>query len=355
MTAIDISYFQGHPDFAQVKAAGVGLVIMKAVDVERGYPVMDSVYVANRTAARAQGLAVGSYLFNGPDDPTSAANYYFSVIDWRSGDIAAIDVENALGVNRWNPAQVHAFCVTLIGHGIPAASILAYMSSSVTRAYDWSPVMSLGVGLWVAQYGSNNGTPQGAPATGTWGSWKLWQYSSTATVPGISGHVDINQLAPGFSGGVVTPINSEEEDMKTIEGIYAVVDGVPSWAWLNWATGAVYSVFTQKDADWINGYMGNVEIEVLVSTAAISASDQYKQKLGLLKILCPPASPADTAAIITGIVAKLPASPTAVEIAAELVKLIPVSSATDLTPVLTAIAAIPVPPAFPRSGTITLT
>ena len=199
MTAIDLSSWQGHPDFVQVAASGVTLVILKAVDVERGYPVVDSVYLVNRAAARAAGLRVGSYLFNGPDQPSAAADYYLSVIDWRPGDVAAVDVENALGVNRWNPGQVLEFCTRLVSRGIPASSILVYMSSSVTRAYDWAPVVAFGVGLWVAQYNANDGTVGAPPTVSYWPGWVLWQHTSMARVPGVSGTVDMNVIGSTFA------------------------------------------------------------------------------------------------------------------------------------------------------------
>jgi GH25 family lysozyme M1 (1,4-beta-N-acetylmuramidase) len=214
MPAIDISYWQGHPDFAQVKASGVGLVIMKCTDAESGRLTVDSMYAGNLAAARAQGIPTGAYFFNGPVDPATAADHLIATSQWRAGDILALDVENATGVARWTPAQSAAFCSRLIARGVPAQSILVYMSSSVTRAADWSACVRLGVGLWVAQYGSNNGQPQGSPATGTWGSWKLWQYSSAGSIPGISGRVDINQLAPGFTGGGI-PITPNISAVKT--------------------------------------------------------------------------------------------------------------------------------------------
>ena len=98
MTFIDTSYWQGHPDFAAVKASGVSLVIMKAADGEQ-HLYVDSVYVANRAAARAVGLAVGSYFFNGPAaSPSASADYYLSVIDYQPGDMVALDVEGPAGI-----------------------------------------------------------------------------------------------------------------------------------------------------------------------------------------------------------------------------------------------------------------
>ena len=97
MPAIDTSSWNGHPDFGQVKASGVTLVIGKASDGELGRLTHDSVYAANRDAARAAGLRVGAYFFNGPVDPTAAADDLFAISDYRPGDVLAIDVENFAG------------------------------------------------------------------------------------------------------------------------------------------------------------------------------------------------------------------------------------------------------------------
>jgi GH25 family lysozyme M1 (1,4-beta-N-acetylmuramidase) len=206
MIAIDISYWQHSPDFAKVRAAGVGLVIMKMGGAEPGHLYFDSVYKANRAAARAVGLAVGSYFFNGAVNPTDAANFQMNNADWKPGDIVALDVENATNVARWNPAQVLEWCKAVRARGVPANRILVYMSSSVTRAANWSAVAALGVGLWVAQYGTNNGTPQGSPSIAYWSSWALWQYTSAKTWPGIVGNVDTNQVSGSWVAGGGTPI-----------------------------------------------------------------------------------------------------------------------------------------------------
>lgn len=215
MTAIDISSWQGNPNFAQIKAAGVQLVIMKAGGGEPGTMYTDRVYKANRAAARAQGLPVGSYFFNGPVDPTAAADFHWSICDYRAGDLVAIDVENSTGVTRWNPAQVLAYCQRMIAHGVPARNILVYMSSSVTRAADWSAVAGLGTSLWVAQYGTNNGQPQGSPSIKYWGAWAIWQYTSTATCPGVSGRVDTNLIAAGWAS-----VNEQKEEIDMPQGFY---------------------------------------------------------------------------------------------------------------------------------------
>ena len=153
MTVIDISFYQGHPDFGQVKWAGVSTVIMKCADGEGGTVVDDSVYAANRANARAVGLGVGSYFFNGNAlSPSTSAAHQWSIIDWHPGDLIATDVEGPVGI-VWSVAQVLEWCRWMLARGVPADRLLVYMSSSLEHSLDWSPVVALGVQLWIAQYG----------------------------------------------------------------------------------------------------------------------------------------------------------------------------------------------------------
>lgn len=209
MTTIDISYWQHHPNFNAIKASGVTRVIMKAAGAESGSLYADSVYIANRATARGVGLAVGSYFFNGPVNPTAAADYYFSIIDYHAGDYVALDCENATNVTRWNAAQSVAFFSRLIQRGVRIQDLFIYMSSSVTRAENWSPVVNMGIKLWVASYGANNGSMGTPPSVGWWPGWSMWQYTSAKSIPGIAGNVDTNTEAGGLASlGPGTPISS---------------------------------------------------------------------------------------------------------------------------------------------------
>lgn len=194
MSAIDISYWQHHPDFAAVKASGVKRVLMRAADGEGGTIVDDSVYIANRTAARAVGLAVGSYFFNGnATTPSAAAAHQWSIIDWRPGDIVAVDIEGAAGI-EWSVGQALEWCHWMLNQGVPAALIFVYMSSSVDTSA-WGPVWALGVQPWIAQYGPNDGNAHTPPSV----PWAMWQYTSVASCPGVVGNVDTNQIAPSWA------------------------------------------------------------------------------------------------------------------------------------------------------------
>lgn len=224
MLAIDISYWQGHPDFVAVKAAGVGLVIMRAADGEGATIVDDSVYVANREAARALGLTVGSYYFNGhAASPTAAADHLMAINDWHPGDVVAIDVEGGAGV-MWNPAQVLEWVNRILAHGVPADHVLVYMSTTPNHALDWSQVAATGVGLWIAQYGANNGIPQNSPVVAHWPNWTLWQYSSvkpTGAAPaGLNTNLDLNIVADGFPPRPTAPAPATDGEETVTDMIY---------------------------------------------------------------------------------------------------------------------------------------
>lgn len=207
MSAIDISRYQGVVNFNAVKAAGVGVVIAKLGGGDAGQ-YLDAMWAANRNGIRAAGLLLGSYYFNGPgSSPTAAADFHIANADWRSGELLIIDVEGS-GI-AWSPDQVFEWVNRILQHGVPASHIGVYMSASVVRAYNWAPVSALGVFLWAASYGANTGTPGTPPAIAHWSSWSLWQYTSNGSIPGVPGRVDVSQLAPGWSGDTVTPLEDE--------------------------------------------------------------------------------------------------------------------------------------------------
>ena len=235
MSVIDISFYQGHPDFGQVKSAGITTVIMKCADGEGGTIVDDSMYVANRASARAVGLAVGSYFFNGNAlSPSASAAHQWAIIDWHPGDLVAIDVEGGSGI-VWNVGQVAEWCRWMLARGVPAGQLLVYMSSSLEHSLDWSPVVALGVQLWVAQYGANDGTPGNLPTLAHWPSWALWQYTSTKTWPGISGHVDTSTFSPSFASLTETLITSTPAPLrKKTKMPNAVVDQEQGSGTFNW-------------------------------------------------------------------------------------------------------------------------
>lgn len=94
--------------------------------------------------------------------------------------------------------------------------------------------------------------------------------------------VDPEDLSPLEFGS--TPAGQEEDE--DMDSMFAVVDGVPSWCWLNWANGRLYAVHTQAEADWIGAYMGSVKMNLSKavyngSVVTDGGSNLYKSKLAL--------------------------------------------------------------------------
>lgn len=69
---------------------------------------------------------------------------------------------------------------------------LVYASSSVINSYDWKNVVEADYGLWVAQYGTDNGQPQQEPFVKDWGFYALWQYTSKGRIESYNYDIDKN-------------------------------------------------------------------------------------------------------------------------------------------------------------------
>lgn len=212
MVAIDISKWQGAPDFAAVKASGVTLVIAKQGGADDGL-YTDRQYASNRAGIRAAGMLLGSYFFNGPGTtPAGAADYLFAGMDYHPGDLAVLDIEGS-GI-AWSPAQALVWVQRMLAHGVRVQDLGVYMSASPERAQDWSAVAAAGVFLWVASYGSNSGSPGTPPRPAHWAAWSLWQYTSNGNISGINGRVDVSEIAAGFPVPVTPPKKKATDDMQ---------------------------------------------------------------------------------------------------------------------------------------------
>ncbi|MFT9238785.1 MAG: peptidoglycan-binding protein [Bifidobacterium aquikefiri] len=195
----DISRWQGS---ININALG-SFVIVKAGGSDIGYYYTDSMYARNARAVRAAGKGLGHYYFNGYADPTSAANYFVNnLVGYRKGDPLVYDAEESRFVS---PAAVQAWVNQVRARLGSDANVYVYMSSSVTRAYNWSSVAASGVKLWVANYGRNDGAYHGTPKVAYWDRFYIHQYTSAGRVSGYSGSLDMNLAKSGaWSNGQTT-------------------------------------------------------------------------------------------------------------------------------------------------------
>ena len=194
---IDVSYHQGTIDWRQVANAGKRFAFVRAT---AGTLTADTAYATNRSGARAAGLAVGSYHFANPDtafnDASNEASWFLRNATVASGDLVPVlDFETANGLD---PASLTAWAQTWLSQVSAATGVRPiiyttpnFWSTSMADT-DWFARNGYSV-LWIANWTTAS---QPAVPAGGWGGngWSFWQHSSSGTVPGISGAVDLDRF-----------------------------------------------------------------------------------------------------------------------------------------------------------------
>lgn len=136
-------------------------------------PTCDAKYQLNKQA----GKLLGVYHYARPDlgnTPEEEAQYFVDNIRGYIGEaIMVLDWESA---NKWDVNWAKRWLDKV--KGLTGIKPMIYMSSSVTFAYDWSSVVAGDYGLWVANYGNNDGSNHGCPDVGYWGVVAMHQYTS---------------------------------------------------------------------------------------------------------------------------------------------------------------------------------
>ena len=187
-----------------------------------GVTYVDPTYQANNTGAKQNGMYSGAYTFALPDRSTGAAQ-----ADWLLDHAPYVADGQTLPPMLdiewpWNGSGSPSPC-----YGLTPAQMVAWIHSFVDRVFArtgqktmiytntnwWNPCTGNSTAfadqpLFVASYSSSPGTlPAG------WTSFRLWQYTSSETVPGISGGADgdvfngtLQDLAALAGGTVIGPV-----------------------------------------------------------------------------------------------------------------------------------------------------
>lgn len=261
-TWVDLSKWQGVISvavFQQWRAAGIVGVILKLGGGNDGR-YQDSVYATTSVNARAAGLQVQGYWFNGVTDPAGDAQFLLSYL--AAGQFVWADIESEGTMPHWNDDQADAFCRVLEAAGHRTG---AYMSQSVTKG-SW-PKMSKRP-LWVAFYGPSSVNF----SVGAWSAPALWQFSSSGQLPGYAGRLDVNEAQPGFASISSTPITQEDD----VPNIYEIVAG-PNDAthYLSINRAMRYPLSKQSEADYqyfMKNTLGYTDAQCAVKPVATLAS-----------------------------------------------------------------------------------
>jgi GH25 family lysozyme M1 (1,4-beta-N-acetylmuramidase) len=186
---IDISANNEHPiNWAAVARAGVTTAIIKATE---GTTYTNPDFHGDMTGANLAGIDVLAYHYAGMGNPTAEAAYFVSVATTRYARI--LDIETSQ-----NTAWTRAFLMAL---GNPSGELMTYGSASTIGSIR-AQIPST---IWVAAYEQNY------PGYGV-----MWQFTSSAEIPGITGLVDESSW------------HGTELQYETLFGLDAPPDPIPS-------------------------------------------------------------------------------------------------------------------------------
>lgn len=218
LKGIDISKWQAGIDLSKIDT---DFVICKATE---GVGYTDKNCDGFYQQAKSLGKKLGVYHFARPDlrnTATAEADWFVRetkgyhkeailILDWESGDLG-----NVTWAKSWLDRVYEKTGVKPV----------IYMSASVMRSYDWSSVANADYGLWVANYGSNNGTAQESVfdryPLKYWSFYALWQYTSTGKLSGYSGNLDLNYFSGDkeawdkYAGGSSSSSNNSSSNSDT--------------------------------------------------------------------------------------------------------------------------------------------
>ncbi len=191
---IDVSRWNGTIDWKKVKASGIDFAIIRVG--YRGYGtgklVQDPLAITNLKGASAAGIKIGVYVFSQAinlEEAVEEASMALEMVKGYKLDYPIfIDSEYSTSAKdgradslstAQRTAICEAFCKTVANSGYRTG---IYASKSWFM-YQLNVAELEKYHIWVAHY---------TTATDYARRYDMWQYTSTATVPGISGGVDMN-------------------------------------------------------------------------------------------------------------------------------------------------------------------
>lgn len=208
---IDVSRFQNTIDWAQVRGAGVSFAFVQAsrgsgadCTVVSSSCGADPYFAANRTNAAANGIRVGAYhrafatgssIAAARADAQAEATVFLTQVGaLNSGElIPVLDVESPF--TGLNPKRLTTWVRTWLKR---VEGALGRKPMIYTNATSWGATGSTQefakarYPLWVAHWSVRKPS---VPARNWAGKgWSVWQYTSSGSVAGISGRVDLNRL-----------------------------------------------------------------------------------------------------------------------------------------------------------------
>jgi GH25 family lysozyme M1 (1,4-beta-N-acetylmuramidase) len=191
LRGVDVSKYQGKPDWSAAAAAGVRFAFCKAT---QGIRTVDASFAANWAGTKAAGIRRGAYHYwEQKASPRAQAALLANTLHQAGGllpedfppalDVEGVRVLPASEINERLEETVRAV-EELLG-----VTPLLYTSARIVR--EWAITLPARCPLWLAYYSPGDGPalPSGSA------SWLLWQTGYGRGLPGFSGDVDRNLMS----------------------------------------------------------------------------------------------------------------------------------------------------------------
>jgi GH25 family lysozyme M1 (1,4-beta-N-acetylmuramidase) len=202
LNGVDVASYQGYPNWTSVKNSGRSFAFNKATE---GTGYINPYYATNKSRIQAVGMYHGPYHFGHPSiNATTQADFFVNNAgNFHGGLQLTLDLEVTDGLT---PSAVWAWTQAFISRikyrtGRPG---IIYTGFYFWRDSVGNPNNNLNCPLWLAAYVSNP-TPY-IPQAWSGVGWAFWQYTSSGSVPGISGHVDLDYFQHGGSYPNITAL-----------------------------------------------------------------------------------------------------------------------------------------------------
>ena len=207
---IDVSYYQKNIDYQKVRQAGIEIVYIRASE---GTGYIDPYFRQNYNNASANGLSTGFYHYltaRNTQEAIREAQHFISVISGTSPDCRlCMDIEDISGLSISTVNDI-AFAFLQEVERLSGKEVVIYASASTARNI-LSPDLAEKYPIWVANYGVRE--PEN---NGKWDSWIGFQYSSTGSIPGINGNVDLDLFTDGIFLSNSDPVPPSAKPTPTI-------------------------------------------------------------------------------------------------------------------------------------------
>lgn len=190
LKGIDVSAWQRNTYEQQIDSFAPDFVIVRAAFSEAVDQYCDRIY----QYAKSKGKKLGFYFFPLTSDGEARACAgwaYRQVLGYIGEAIPILDWEAYNGqYGSTNPGDTQWALEWLKEfEALSGVKPMIYMNQSCERTYDWSKVVANNNGLWLANYGVNNGKDNGYQKPKYWTSVAMHQYTSLLDGRSLDGDV----------------------------------------------------------------------------------------------------------------------------------------------------------------------